>query len=90
MGWFETYPKWKEVSKEEYEKWESKIVTIEDFILSGFDYKKEPILERKGLLAIMDPNNHIIGYKYYKRVGEEMCYYCGKEEYEYLKGTVAE
>lgn len=85
MGFFETYPVWEEISKEEYEKWESKIITVEDFILSGFDYKKEPILERKGLLAMMDPNNHIIGYKYYKRVGEETCYLCGQEEYEFLK-----
>ena len=85
MGFFETYPVWEEISKEEYEKWESKIITVEDFILSGFDYKKEPILERKGLLAMMDPNNHIIGYKYYKRVGEKTCYLCGQEEYEFLK-----
>lgn len=85
MGFFETYPVWEEISKEEYEKWESKITTVEDFILSGFDYKKEPILERKGLLAMMDPNNHIIGYKYYKRVGEETCYLCGQKEYEFLK-----
>lgn len=32
----------------------------------------------------MDPNNHIIGYKYYKKVGEETYYFCGKEEYEFL------
>ena len=40
----------------------------------------------------MDPDNHIIGYKYYKRIGEETCYLCGKEEYEYLKnkGVVTE
>lgn len=84
MGFFETFPIWKEIDKEEYEKWESKIITIEDFISSGFDYKKEPILERTGLFAMMDPDNHIIGYKYYKRVGEETCYLCGKEEYEFL------
>lgn len=99
MGWFETYPKWEEISKEEYDKARNKTKITKDSSLLEmfeslahlFDYKEEPIYKEPGLLAMLDPNN-IIGYKYYKRVGEETYYLCGSKEYEYLieKGTVAE
>ena len=91
MGWFETYPKWEEISKEEYDKARDKTKITKDSSLLEmleslehlFDYKEEPIYKEPGLLAMLDPNN-IIGYKYYKRVGEETYYLCGSEEYEYL------
>ena len=88
MGWFETYPIWESVTKEEYDKWKQEVSICGLF---GETYKAESIYKEPGLLAMLDPNN-IIGYKYYKKVGEETYYLCGSEEYEYLieKGTVAE
>lgn len=85
MGWFETYPKWKEISKEEYEKAQiTEDPLSAKYWLNMFDYKVEPVYEKQGLLAMMDPNNHIVGYKYYKRIGKETAYYCRKEELEHL------
>lgn len=94
MGWFETCPKWKEISKEEYDKAQNKTNINEDFDLleilelleQVFNYKAEPIYKESGLLTMLDPNN-IIGYKYYKKVGEETYYLCGSKEYEYLTKT---
>lgn len=89
MGYFEIFPIWEEISEEEYNKWETKWeADVEEscieLVLFGITYKKEPIYERQGLLAMMDPDNPILGYKYYKKVGEELCYLCGGKEYEYL------
>lgn len=55
-----------------------------DLLLFNTTYKKEPIYERQGLLAMMDSDNTILGYKYYKKVGEKLCYLCGSKEYKYL------
>lgn len=89
MGHFEKFPIWKEISEKEYSKWETKRRTnLEksciDLLLFNTTYKKEPIYERQGLLAMMDSDNTILGYKYYKKVGEKLCYLCGSKEYKYL------
>ena len=89
MGCFKTFPIWEEISEKEYSKWETKWKTdLEESciecLLFGTTHKKEPIYERQGLFAMIDPSNPILGYKYYKKVGEELCYICGSEEYKYL------
>lgn len=84
MGHFETIPVWEEVSEEEYNN-RSEEDSLLEFITTGYTkYKREPIYEKSGLLAIMDPNNKIIGYKYYKKVKDKTYYICSNAEYEYL------
>lgn len=85
MGWFEHVPIWEETTKEEYDKWYHSDDCLLDYLTNNINYRKEPIYEKQGLLAMMDPNNKIIDYKYYKKVKDKLYYLCGNVEYEYWK-----
>ena len=78
-------PKWKECSKEEYErhvKEPPEDASLYDKMLfaltSTNDYRKEPIYKHSGIFyeVVSGKKNEIIGYKYYKHVGSERVFIC--------------
>lgn len=98
---FERYPKWKEISEEEYKKagrkyapksfdLDSDSEDLSDYAGKlGFylEYKKEPIYpEVKGILEqIKVAEGEPLGYKYYKRDGYETVCLVSSEEMEIIK-----
>ena len=85
MGWFEHIPIWEETTKEEYDKWRHSDDCLLDYLTNSINYRIETVYETLGLVVMMDPNNKIIDYKYYKKVKDKLYYLCGNVEYEYLK-----
>lgn len=94
MGYFETYPIWKEITKEEYTQEEQK---IEDLTKNKSDLEKlfyriqfnESYKANHtysgGLLDQINGTAKILSTKYFKRIGYQTSYLCGSTEYKFLK-----
>lgn len=94
MGYLETYPIWKEITKEEYTQEEKRIEGLtknKDALVKLFYKIQFNELYRAdhtysgGLLDQLKGTAKILNTKYFKRIGQNTCYLCGLDEYKFLK-----
>lgn len=93
-------PKWEEISQEKYERIVNKRYServVRNFF--GFtnltasdlsdmfdsDLKRDAVFDRPGILSRINGEAKVIGYRYYKKVGDEMQLFVGHEDIEVLK-----
>lgn len=93
-------PKWEEISQEKYERIVNKgilNVLLGGFV--GFtnltawklsdmfdsDLRRDAVFDRPGILSRINGEAKVIGYRYYKKVGDEMQLIVGHEDIEVLK-----
>lgn len=94
MGFFETYPNWVKITKEEYLKEQSKVEMLtkdKGFLESTFLwiefnelYQERPFYSG-GILDQIKGQAKLLYTEYYKRNGSTTYYLCGSDEYKYLK-----
>jgi len=102
---FETRPKWKEISEKEYLRAVKKYAPVSTNLLeepltykkvvASFEeldfyshYRKEPIYEERGWISksiIQQLSEEPVGYKYYKKVGEERVLVINQKEADAIK-----
>ena len=93
-------PKWEEISQEKYERIVNKrysericksffgFTTLTASDLSDMfdsDLKRVAVFDRPGILSQINGEAKVIGYRYYKKVGDEMQLLVGHEDIEFLK-----
>lgn len=93
-------PKWEEISQEKYERIVNKRHServVRSFV--GFtnltaselsdmfdsDLRREAVFDKPGILSRINGEAKVIGYRYYKKVGDEMQLLVGHEDIEVLK-----
>lgn len=93
-------PKWEEISQEKYERIVNKRYSeriVRSFV--GFtnltasdlsdmfdsDLKRVAVFDRPGIVSQINGEAKVIGYRYYKKVGDEMQLLVGHEDIEVLK-----
>lgn len=93
-------PKWEEISQEKYERIVNKRYperVVRSFV--GFtdltalklsdmfdsDLRRDAVFDRPGILSHINGEAKVIGYRYYKKVGDEMQLLVGHEDIELLK-----
>ena len=94
-------PKWEEISQEEYERIVNKRYSeriVRSFV--GFtnltaselsdmfdsDLKRYAVFDKPGIVSLINGEAKVIGYRYYKKVGDEMQLLVeGHEDIEFLK-----
>ena len=93
-------PKWEEISQEKYERIVNKRYperVVRSFV--GFtnltasdlsdmfdsDLRRDAVFDRPGILSHINGESKVIGYRYYKKVGDEMQLLVGHEDIEVLK-----
>lgn len=93
-------PKWEEISQEKYERIVNKRYperVVRSFV--GFtnltasklsdmfdsDLRRDAVFDRPGILSRINGEAKVIGYRYYKKVGDEMLLLVGHEDIEVLK-----
>ena len=86
-------PKWKQISKKEYEKHvkepskdANNLEWLRFSLLKDPNYRKEPIYKHDGILfsVFNGKENPIIGYKYYKYVGSQRVFICGQKMADWI------
>lgn len=97
---FQRVPKWKEISKDEYERIVNKRYperVVRSFV--GFtnltasklsdmfdsDLRRDEVFDRPGIFSRINGEAKVIGYRYYKKVGYEMQLLVGYEDMEVIK-----
>jgi hypothetical protein len=93
-------PKWEEISQEKYERIVNKRYServVRSFV--GFtnlnaselsdmfdsDLRRDAVFDRPGILSRINGEAKVIGYRYYKKVGDEMQLLVGHEDIEVIK-----
>lgn len=97
---FQRVPKWKEISKDEYERIVRKkypdhvvknivgstMLTASDLSdMFDSDLKRDAVFDRPGIWSRINGEAKVIGYRYYKKVGYEMQLLVGYEDMEVIK-----
>ena len=93
-------PKWEEISQEKYERIVNKRYServVRSFVeftnltaselsdMFDSDLRREAVFDRPGILSRINGEAKVIGYRYYKKVGDEMQLLVGHEDIEVLK-----
>ena len=93
-------PKWEEISQEKYERIVNKryservarsfvgftnLTASELSDMFDSDLRREAVFDRPGILSRINGEAKVIGYRYYKKVGDELQLLVGHEDIEVLK-----